>query len=467
MQLGGFLADNIMCLLTYNEQYANIIRNSVPLNLYGGPNRIIASRIYDYLDRHHTPPKDHIADLLEDKLTSGAAESEIYKRTITAIRNTIEGINADYVISQIQIFIRRQSLRSVAVDLTKALQRDTEEGLEEAERLISQSRTAQLQVFDPGTRLSDKNRALKFLEYSNDAFPTGIKELDVRGFGPTRKELILLIANAKAGKSFWLTHLAKMAITHRLKVAHVTLEMSEGRCAQRYFQTLYSIAKRPDFGKSIKFKKDDKGKILSFDEFQITPHHTLQDRDIREKLEKIIDRWALRHLNNIYIKEFPTGALTLNQLEAYLENLEATQGFTPDLLVLDYPDLMDFEGLEPRWALDRIVKRVRGIGVERNMAVAAVSQSNRSGAKAKTIQGTDIAEAYSKLQHADVTLTLSATAAERRLGLARLYVTAGRNDEDKLMLVISQHYRTGSFIIDSALMSNDYFDQLPVDETDE
>src|SRR5260221_4282428 len=34
--LGGFLSDNILCLLSYSEKYAKIIRNSVALNLYGG-----------------------------------------------------------------------------------------------------------------------------------------------------------------------------------------------------------------------------------------------------------------------------------------------------------------------------------------------------------------------------------------------------------------------------------------------
>jgi replicative DNA helicase len=461
--LGGSLVENIMCLLAYNDQYANIVRNSVPLNLYGGPYRIIASRCYDYLDRFHKPPADHLPDIMEDKLKSDNAEAALYKNIILNIRNTQAEINTEYVVHKLETFIKRQSLRTVAVELTKALQQDTEESLENAEQLISQSRSSALQLFDPGTRLSDKNKALSFLDFSNECFPTGIPELDKRGFGPTRKEMLMLIAPAKAGKSFFLTHLAKMAIVNRLKVVHVTLEMSEGRCSQRYFQTLYSIAKRKDISPSIKFKKDDQNRIISFDQVTLTPKHTLQDLDIRQKLEKIIDKWALRQLDNIFIKEFPTGGLTVNGLEAYLDNLEATQQFVPDLVILDYPDLMELEG-EMRFALDTLFKNLRGrIAVRRNVALAVVSQSNRSGAKAKTVEGTDVAEAWNKVQHADTTITLSATAAEKRLGLARLYVAAGRNDEGNITLVISQHYRTGLFVIDAALMSNEYWNNLPTE----
>ncbi len=463
MQLSGFLVENIVCLLSYNDKYFKIIRNSVPLNLYPGPHRILASRIYDYIDRFNKPPADHISDIIEDKLGDNA-EGSLYKSLIINIRNAQEGINTDYVIKTLEIFIKRQSLRSVAVELTKALQRDTEDSLEEAERLINQSRQSQLQLFDPGTRLSDKNKALSFLEFGNDCFPTGIPDLDKRGFGPTRKELWLAIGNLKGGKSFFLSQLGKMAIMNRLKAAHITLEMSEGRVAQRYFQTLYSIAKRPDLHNALKFKKDEYGRLAEFQKIAINPRATLQDVDIREKLEKLIDTWALRQLNNIYIKEFPTGALTLNQLDAYLDNLEATQRFTPDLLIIDYPDLMDFEGLEPRWALDKIYKGLRGRAVSRNMAVAAVSQSNRAGGKAELIGVEHQAEAYSKAQHADTTVTITSTPAERRLGLARLYVAAGRNDESNLVIVISQHYKTGSFVLDSTLMTSDYFDQLPIVE---
>jgi replicative DNA helicase len=365
------------------------------------------------------------------------------------------------------MFIRRQSLRSIAVELTKALQEDTEESLEKADRLMSQAKRNELQLFDPGTRLNDKTKALRFLDYVNESFPTGIPELDRRGFGPTRKELWMLVGDAKSGKSMSLTHLAKMAIINRLKVVHVTLEMSEGRVAQRYFQTLYSVAKRPDISELVKFKKDAKGDLLGFNSVKLAPNMTLQDSGIRQKLEQIIDKRALRHLNNIYIKEYATGYLTMPMLQGYLDNLEATHKFSPDMLIVDYPDLMKVNSDNYRLSIDQIYKDLRGMAVERNIAVAVVSQSNRAGSKKKTLGSENIAEAYSKVQHADITITLSATAAEKRLGLARLYVTNARNDEGSLTLVISQNYRTGTFAVDAAVMSSNYWDLLPSNEEDQ
>jgi len=50
MQLSGFLSDNILCLLSYSEKYAKIIRNSVALNLYGVQSNYppLAVFVYEY-----------------------------------------------------------------------------------------------------------------------------------------------------------------------------------------------------------------------------------------------------------------------------------------------------------------------------------------------------------------------------------------------------------------------------------
>ena len=50
--------------------------------------------------------------------------------------------------------------------------------------------------------------------------------------------------------------------------------------------------------------------------------------------------------------------------------------------------------------------------------------------------------------------------AEKKLGLARLFVAAGRNDQDGFTVVISQQYGLGAFVIDSAILSDGYWKHL-------
>lgn len=461
------LQEDLITLLSFSEEHALIIRGVVDVALFGGPYRILATRIYGHLDRFKKPPGDHLPDLISDKLESeNTREATLYTDIIESIHAAQKGINAPYVMSKLETFIKRQSYRSRAIDITKALQRDTDESLEEVDRLFAEAHHQSLSVFDPGTRLSDKHKALEFLDIATGSFPTGIAELDKRGFGPTRKELWLGIANAKAGKSWLLGQLGKMALMHRLKVCHITLEMSEARVAQRYLQSLFAIAKRKETFRTTKFDRDDLGRIQGLEDVRVTPRLSLDDPKIRKKLERKIDKWSLRLLDNIIIKQFPTGALTVLQLKAYLDNLEATEKFVPDLLIVDYPDLFRLDKLNFRLAVDEVYKDLRGIGVARNMAVAVVSQSHRGAAKSKLVGADNVAEAYSKISHADVILTYSATPQELALGLARLHVAGGRNDGDKITLVISQNYGMGQFVLDSNLLSGGYWNHVPKGEDD-
>lgn len=457
----GQLQENLLCVAAYHDTEAKLIRNAVAPELYGGPYRIIAARVYDFIDRFDKAPKDHIADILSDKLDKKAGrESALFIDIIDALRDTAPSLNLPYVMSQLETFIRRQSLRSVAVDLTKALQKDTEQGLEEAEALMGQAATQQLTVFDPGVRLSDTKRALKFLDMQESSFPTGVPELDRRGFGPTRKELWMLIASTGYGKSWALIQLARMAVMRQLRVVHISLEMAEERVAQRYLQSFFAMAKRREKVSITKFQRDSLDRLIGFDDRQVTPKLTMDDPSIRSKLIKRMKLMDGRFLENIFIKDFPTGVLTVRKLKHYLDTLEQVERFIPDLIIVDYPDLMDFESEETRIALDTLFKGLRGIAGARNAACAVVSQSNRGSAKAKKVGIEGVAESWAKNTHCDCIMTYSQTEAERKIGLARLEVAKGRNDSDKFTVAIAQNYALGQFVVDSALMQSDYWQHI-------
>lgn len=466
MSLGNALQENLLILLTFDDKRSQIIRGVVDPGLYGGMYRDIAVQIYDYIDRYKEAPKDHLPDLLVDKLESkNKREAKLYEDIVRTLDEMKDKVNAEYIMSQVETFVKRQSLKMVAIDLAKALQRDTDEGLEEAEELISQATSQGLKVFDAGTRLTVPEKALAFLDNDVQAFPTGLPELDKRNFGPTRTEAHLYISDTKKGKTWWLIWLARVALRNQLRVAHISLEMGEDRVAMRYMQTLFALAKRKETIRRVKFSRDKLGKLEDFEEFEVTPKLAMTDPNIRAKLEKKIGQSA-KWLKNIFIKRFPTGTMTIGMLEAYLDNLEVTERFMPDLLIVDYPDIMKFDRANYRHAIDELYQSLRGVAVKRNCALAIVSQSNREGGKAKQVGRANVAEAYSKIAHVDVALTYSQSIQEKALGLARIHVAAGRNDEDEITLLLSQNYAMGQFAIDSILMANNYWTLLGQAEAD-
>jgi hypothetical protein len=110
---------------------------------------------------------------------------------------------------------------------------------------------------------------------------------------------------------------------------------------------------------------------------------------------------------------------------------------------------------------------IRGIAVKRNLAAAVVSQSHRAAAKSKQVGAENVGEAYGTVANSDTNITYTQTPQERKLGLARLFVAAGRSDQDKISIVISQQYGMGTFVVDSSLLVGQYFENLPQDGFDD
>src|SRR5437868_6000779 len=118
----GALQENLLVLLTYDDKNALIIRGVVEPELWGGHYRTLAVRIYDFIDKYKKPPKDHLPDLLSDKLDSdNKREATLYEDVIGSIHAARTGINTQYVMSDLETFVKRQSLRAIGVELMTAL----------------------------------------------------------------------------------------------------------------------------------------------------------------------------------------------------------------------------------------------------------------------------------------------------------------------------------------------------------
>lgn len=257
------------------------------------------------------------------------------------------------------------------------------------------------------------------------------------------------IANDIVVHNTWaLCNLGKFALLQRKKVCHVSLEMSAKKMVQRYYQSIFNMSKRKEKSLYVEFERNTLGRIIDIKMDELFPQYSMDDPRIHRKLTKRINNWGHR-LGHLVTKEFPTGSLTLNMLKAYLDNLEAASNFIPDLLIVDYPDLMDINVNNYRLDLGKVYKDLRGIAVERNIAIAIASQANRGGAEAQTVTDTDIAEDYSKIATVDNVVTYSQTQQEKELGCARLFLANGRNDADRFSVLISQNYNTGQFVLDS------------------
>lgn len=459
-RLSAALQENLLTLLCFQTDHAKIIRNCINADLFEGDYYHVAIRAYEYIDRFQVAPGDHISDLFDDILEGkNQNRALIFTDILKYLYSNKAEVNAEYAMSRLAHFIKSQQLKKGIIDAASILQRGDEDALNQAETILNESLRQRQVSFLPGIRLVNTDQSLQFLDSTNDAFPIGIPELDRRGLGPSRKELHLYIGLPKSGKTQWFVSIARHALMHNYKVCHITYEMSETRMCQRYLQNLFSIPKRGGDYTHVQFERDELQRVIGMRDVVVGRPIGLDSPEIRQILKQRIVKHHTR-LNNLVIKEFPTGQSTVNELKAYLDLLETVEKFIPDLLIVDYADLLKINSANHRHELGQAYKDLRGLAVERNIAVATASQSNRQGVNARQIDEGNVAEDFSKIATADCVFTYNQTSAERERGLARLYVANGRNDEDKFTVLISQNYGMGQYIFDSALMTTNYWDVL-------
>jgi hypothetical protein len=211
-----------------------------------------------------------------------------------------------------------------------------------------------------------------------------------------------------------------------------------------------TIPNKPDIFEQLTISKTDSGYIQGFGWETITRKMGMKSPGVEEVFKK--QQQDSSRLNNVVVKGFPTGTLTVRELDAYLDMLHRTQNFIPDILIVDYADLMKTDVNNLRQSLGRLYIDLRGIATKRNLALVTFSQSNRLGKDEDMVDVTHVAEDWSKIGTADLILTYTQTKAEKEHNLARIYVAASRNDMDGFTIAITQNYNLGLFVIDSALM---------------
>jgi DnaB-like helicase C terminal domain len=370
------------------------------------------------------------------------------------------GMDGNFVLSQLMQFTREQKLKEAIIKASELLSRGGA-SLADVEAVLADTLRARPLEYASGMRLSDYDRLLQFLDTQEAEFDSGIKLLDDHRIVPQRGTLFLLLAAKGKGKSWGLVHFGKRALLRRKKVLHISLEMREELVMMRYYQSLFATPRRPrDI--TVTHLQLQLNKLVGLRRESIAPPFDFTSKMLREELENHMERLGPRQL---IIKQFPARKLTPQRLEAYLDSLKQTDGFEPDLLLLDYLGIMHTDAKNHRISLGITAEELRAIAVERNLALVTAHQVSKEGSEASLVKPQHIAEDWSIIWTADVNITLSQTTEEKRVNTARLFVGNARNEEDEFCVLITQNYAIGQFALQSMFMpvTKEYFALLDND----
>lgn len=475
MKLTRSLQESILTLIAVDDVDGKIAAGLVTSKMFDETYRDIAERILSFRKRHgQSPGKAHLDDVVDDIISDERNKKhKQYIRILDGILANADSLNTKYVLSRIQDFSRRQTLKAALIEAGAVYESQSgkEDLVANVEAILNRATKPQADMLERGVYLGDPKRALGFLESVRADYLTGIKALDDRNFGPTRGTLMMFMAPKGGLKSWFCIHIGKICLMQNAKVLHITLEMSEDQCIKRYQQSFHGVGLRPERYKVTQFEFDKKGKQgkLSFRYRGRKIRKSLDNvPKIRRYLKRKLRTWGSR-MDRLHIKGFPMRSLTIERLEAYIESLELHDNFIPDVVILDYPDEMKIPIKDYRLGVSNVVSEFRGLCQKRFFCGIAPTQTSKKGWDATTIKGSMVAEDAGKFRTADMVLIQSRSKYEKDLGLARLWVEKHRDDVDGYEVVISQNIRTGQYVLDSFLKTarSNYMDLIKPDADEE
>lgn len=454
-------AQNLITILAHDPKHGKIVAQLIRPELFDGVLRNIAEKCVHFWKRYKTCPGVHTADLFSDILDKDDRTAKVYRKVLRNMHLLSEGINTEYVISTLRSTTHRYLMKDMVLKVAEIAQQETID-IQEADTLIRAFVKKQDVSFDPGLRLTDVDKVVDWLQTHYNEFKLGIEVLDNAHVVPSRGAVLLFIAPAGKGKSWFLANTAKHAILRRKRVAHFTLEMPSEESAARYYQAFFAIPKRGDDVELFDIDKDGQGRFTKpLGSRVYTPKITMQHPKIRRILKERMKYWEDRGIGELLvIKRFPPRGVTIDHLAAYLDALEASTGFIPDMCILDYVGIVKTNADNHRITLGRLFEDFRGLCVERNMAGVTAQQGNRKSSKAYQVGTDHVAEDWSLMGTADVAFTFSQTQKEKDRGLARLWVGKARGEPDNWGLIVTQNYATGQFALQSARLSRKYDDMI-------
>jgi replicative DNA helicase len=151
-------------------------------------------------------------------------------------------------------------------------------------------------------------------------------------------------------------------------------------------------------------------------------------KDHRKEVEKVVSELK----GKIVIKEYSPARASLDTIESHLKQLEANYDFIPDLIIIDYPDLLRPRKTrrESKEEIDDIYTDLKGLAKDLKIPVVAPSQINRMGARDEIIEGDKVAGSFSKMMIADLSISLSRKRKDKINGTGRFHFMKSRLGPD-------------------------------------
>ena len=303
----------------------------------------------------------------------------------------------DWFLEEFESFTKRQELERAILKSADLLEKG-EYG--PVEKLIKEAVQISLQK-DMGTDyFADPRARLMALKSNNGQNSTGWPTLDQKLYGGfNRGELQIFAGGSGSGKSLIMQNLAVNWAQAGLSGVYVTLELSEGLCSMRIDSMMTDTSSREIF----------------------------KDIDNVEMKVKMVAKKA----GQLRIKYMPAQS-NVNDIRAYVKELQIQTGMKVDFLCIDYLDLIMpvSAKVSPSdlFVKDKYVsEELRNLAKELNVLFVTASQLNRSAVEEIEFDHSHISGGISKINTADNVFGIFTSRSMRERGLYQIQMMKTRS----------------------------------------
>lgn len=294
--------------------------------------------------------------------------------------------NYDWLMEEFEKFSRHKSLERAILKSADLLEKGE---YNPVEKLIKDALQISLNK-DMGTDyFEDPRSRLEALKNSNGQISTGWPSVDKKLYGGfNRGELNIFAAASGGGKSLFLANLGVNWAMVGLNVVYLTFELAENLVSMRLDSMVTGISTREIF-------------------------KNIDDVELKVKM-------AGKRAGSIQVKYMPSGK-NCNDIRAYLKEYQVKKGQKPDVLLIDYLDLMMPLSVKVSpsdlFVKDKYVsEEIRNLAMETNCITVTASQLNRAAVEEIEFDHSHISGGLSKIQTADNVIGIFTSRAMKERG---------------------------------------------------
>ncbi len=447
LDLSQHIQDCFIHLLITDTKFLNLSRGIIKPEYFSSS---IAEQVvklcYSFYDQFKEAPKNHLHDEVHRYIQKKSPEEKrLFAEYLKGV-STLSVTNKDYVLSRVNTFVKSREFETAAVEFVEMVEKGE---FEEAKTLMYKALKQDVTNEDVGLKYLESTTPTYYTNLDENEYliPTGIEHLTRLIHGYRRGQFVVFLGGQKGKKTWALIHTAKQALMGGLKVLHISHEMTMPEVEMRYDMCLGGLisdrSPRP-----VRF-------IVRDEEGEIIPNRTVEQsiQTVYNTRRVLSARNTIRRFGgNLIIKKYPPRSCSMEEMERFLDHLETFENFIPDVLIVDYIDIMKLPlaaGASLRDKLNEIYLQHKRLADERNILLLSVSQSTRQGRRKTKMTHKDISEDIRKLANVDMFISFSQTDEQAEEGIMQAWVLGNRTGKDEVGCLFQMNLDVGRFCTQS------------------